>query len=186
MAPSSITRRDLLVPALVMVLVFVVLNTLMLVATGGYLARAHWFVLVVSVGIVTGILFWTLTPGSTGEVNLPELGIRLCGGAAIGAAFMLLAWYLTSPAKNEAVIPLSATLPPDIEMVNLSTEAIATLGEVRTLGGRRMIYVQFSDEAEAGTILVRHLNTDLVEFVEREYRVTRDGRLELIEDEGGD
>ncbi len=63
--------------------------------TGGlYLGMHERMLFLTGVALLTGTVFWIVTPGS-GQVSIRQLGIRLGGGAAIGAAFMLLANQLT-------------------------------------------------------------------------------------------
>lgn len=77
------------------------------ISTHGYIAgRQDWLLLLVGVALVTGMVFWLITPGAEGELNLTQLGLKLTGGAAIGAGFMLLAWELTKTSPTTVIVPL--------------------------------------------------------------------------------
>ena len=85
----------------------------MVSALGGHLAPAHWALLYVGIALVTGIAFWTIT-GSTGQVtlNVAQVALRLGGGAAIGAAFMLIAYSLVATNDPYVIVPLRRRRPP--------------------------------------------------------------------------
>src|SRR5262245_1935824 len=121
---------------LLLAAIILFLEFLVFYSTGGRLARAHWVVLYVGVAVFTGVVFWLVTPGSTGSLKFAALGIKLGGGAAIGAAFMLLAWKLSAPTSSSIVVPVPSEIPSDFTIKNLSPTDLSDLGEVRTLGGR--------------------------------------------------
>lgn len=66
---------------------------------------AYWILLYVGVALLTGLLFWTFTPGGTATADLKQIGIRLTGGAAVGLAFMLVAAWLT-PTPSVMIVEL--------------------------------------------------------------------------------
>ncbi len=86
-----------------LILIILALETALFLTKEGDLDKAEWVVLYVGVALVTGIAFWILTPGSTGEVTVEHLGIRLGGGAAIGAAFVLLSNFVSEEPPNHRV-----------------------------------------------------------------------------------
>jgi hypothetical protein len=88
-----------------LILIILALETALFRSKEGDLDKAEWVVLYVGVALVTGIAFWILTPGSTGEVTVEHLGIKLGGGAAIGAAFMLLSNFVSEEPPNYRVFP---------------------------------------------------------------------------------
>ncbi len=70
-------------------------------------ARVAWFVVYAIVALVSGICFYYFTGGQDSKVTIPALGIRLSGGAAVGAALILLInSLLGSPLPSRVVIPL--------------------------------------------------------------------------------
>ena len=166
--------------ALGVVGVIVLLLTVMLAMTGGELLRSHWVVLYVGVALVSGILFWVLTPGSSGEVDLKELGIKLGGGAAIGQAFMLLAWTLTRNQDQDFVVPIPADVPEKVQLKNLTTAALSDVGEVRTTGGRRFLYVEFRPGQEVGRVSLIYPDPPNESFIARTFEVTTGGAITEI------
>ena len=86
-----------------LILIILALETALFLTKEGDLDKAGWVVLYVGVALVTGIAFWILTPGSTGEVTVEHLGIRLGGGAAIGAAFILLSNFVSEEPPTHRV-----------------------------------------------------------------------------------
>lgn len=89
-----------------LILIILALETALFLSKEGDLDKAEWVVLYVGVALVTGIAFWILTPGSTGEVTVEHLGIRLGGGAAIGATFILLSNFVSEDPPNYRVFPV--------------------------------------------------------------------------------
>jgi hypothetical protein len=159
-------------PGLATVFVFVALEVLMLVSTRGELTRAFWVVLYVGVGIVTGVLFWILTPGSTGEFNFKGV-LKLTGGAAIGAAFMYLAYWLTIPTSTEVIAPFPSDIPQGQDInIKATSDAIADVGEVRTTGQRKLIYAKLQDGQDSGTLEIKFPDAGKEKtFVTKSYRV---------------
>ncbi len=161
----------------------IALEAIMIWATGGRLRQAHEVALYIGVALITGIAFWLFTPGSTGELNLPELGIKLGGGAAIGAIFMLLASWLTSPAIQHVVVPVPAEIPQQFTMHNLSPDSIRELGELRTVSGNRFLFAEFWAKEEEGAFQLTHLSNEGAAFKNPTYRIGLDGVLQRQNDE---
>lgn len=173
------SHQPLLIPGLLVVFVIVILEAIMLWGTSGRLTRAYEIVLYIGVAIVTGVLFWLLTPGSQGELNFTQLGIRLGGGAAIGASFMLLAWYLTDQDTNHVVVPVPPGVPAEFNIENQTPNGLADVGEVRSVSGRHYLYVEFQPGQDQGDLSLKYLNPN-EGFITSSYRVTRDGVISKI------
>jgi hypothetical protein len=169
---TTLTFLGLLVVAVIVALVGV-----MLWSTQGVLTRAHEIVLFVSVAIVTGVLFWILTPGSSGQLTVKQLGIRLGGGAGIGASFMLLAWWLTASTANTTVVPVPFQIPTDFTIENISPEHLADVGELRTVSKRRFIYAEFRPGHNAGVLRLKYLKPLGGGFEMSTFTVTLAGEL---------
>ena len=154
----------------------------MFVATDGILLETHRMVLYVTIALVTGTLFWILTPGATGEVDLKEIGVKLTGGAGIGAGFMVLACWLASTNVTHIVVPIPADIPRDVAITNLTPDSIADVGEVRTVVDRRYIYVEFVPGHDTGRIQVERATVSAggVTFPKSAYSVFLSGKIGLI------
>ena len=160
-------------PGLVLILVLLTLAAWLLVGTGGHLLRAHWIALCVIVALVSGIAFWALTPGATGTVDIVQLGVRLTGGAGIGAAFLLLAWWLTSdPPPNARVVSVK-NFPALVVDGERSTPGIT----VRRIARERdQLLVLFAENTDEGDFYTWYPNSDS-ERVYLRHRVYRTGDL---------
>jgi ABC-type transport system involved in multi-copper enzyme maturation permease subunit len=116
--------------ACIILLIIIGLLTVLLVVTGGNLNDALWYVLYIGLALITGIAFWIIAPGGTGEVTIPVLGIKLVGSAATGAAFIIL-MHSFLPPRDYAIITLpekhqdKSFIPKDndsVELTEISTE----------------------------------------------------------------
>jgi len=168
---------DVIKLGMAVVFVIIALEVLMLAFTRGQLTRAYEIALYIGIAIVTGVIFWLLTPGSTGELELKKLGIKLGGGAAIGAIFMILAHQLTVRETNYVVLPIPAQIHREFTIKNLSPGDISNVGQVRTITHKRLLFVEFRPGKEAGTIRLKYFRTNDSKFEEPVYRVTLKGEL---------
>lgn len=98
-------QRSSLIPAFTLVFGLIGLLGVLYWAEDGYPSALGWVFAYVGVALITGIAFWALT-GSTGDLTLPQIGLRLGGGAAIGAGFMLLAHSLTPQTDRDRLIEI--------------------------------------------------------------------------------
>jgi hypothetical protein len=147
-------------------------------ATDGHLTRAQYIALYSGVAIVTGLLFWQLCPGSTGELNLKQHGIRLTGAAGIGACFILLVYFLTKPEVNYTVVPVPFTIAQDFTIENLSPNDLSDVGKVCTISDSRyLLYAKFRPGHERGDIRIKHLEDGASVFSTSKYQITLDGEL---------
>ena len=163
--------------ALLVVFVILALIVAMIWSTEGDLSRAHMILLYVGVAIITGILFWHFTPGSTGQFDLKQLGIRLGGGAAIGASFMVLAWWLTVPETTTALVFIPTTIPDDFKIENISPEKLADLGKVHTKSRRNFIFADFRAGHESALIRLTYLNIENNQFLTPVFKILLTGQL---------
>lgn len=174
---NAIMHKRLLRHGLFIVILLIIAVAIMLIVTGGHLNRAFEIVLYICVALVTGILFWLFTPGSTGDLDFKKLGIKLGGGAAIGASFMLLAWYLTEPNLNYVVIPKPSYIPQEFTIINQSSQEINDVGEVRTKGGKQYLYIEFRDGKDEGIIDLNYLKNGNITFAKSQFKATIKGEL---------
>ena len=147
------TKRLILINGIILLFVLIGLVVLLLYVTDGIFYPGHWVAFYVAIALVSGIAFWFFTAGSTGEFTNKSLGIRLGGGAGIGAAFMVLAHFLT-PTEP----------PPNIRIVDVRVEGISDvfytshseeLGKVTRLDGARFL-VEFKEGENQGHFVVRY------------------------------
>ena len=131
---------------IVLVFVLVGLVGLMIWRTGGALTRAHWFVLLVSVAMVAGLGFWLWT-GSSGSFSVA--GLKLGGGAAVGAAFMYLAWKLVGTRGDHGYTVVSLPFPRGD--IDLSWSDQIVLAQFLKDG---RLFVEFRQGHERGEIRV--------------------------------
>lgn len=148
-----------------------------------------WVFFYVLVALLTGVLFWTVTPGSTGEVTVQQLGIRLGGGAAIGAAFMLLAHWLTPapppPASDVALVSLnlpdSVRTSPVLKVANFDEASFSHEPVLLPCAGtKRQALVQFKEGASEGWFRVSAV-VPPGKRISVEYTVSRGGEAQQSE-----
>ena len=156
------------------VLVIVSLLAGLMGSTKGRLNQAQWFVLCVGTALVAGILFWSLTE-STGELTFEKAGIKLGGGAAIGGAFMLLAWQLASSQRIQR-------FTQSFVIVNLPEKAITSTTYIPDHSPDILIYplpdgkrvlVEFREGINEGWFVTEHLSKDAKEWVPIRHPVRR-------------
>jgi hypothetical protein len=154
------------------------------VATQGqFRGRGDQILLLIGVALVTGVAFWLITR-SQGELNLPQLGIRLVGGAGIGAGFMYLAWKLTSPADTHVIVQLRSHTP----LTRVSDYDAATIKDVTILRHRQeapsdRALVEFQEGKERGRFTTLHLVGS--KQVPTVYEVTTSGLVDSPGTKGG-
>jgi hypothetical protein len=171
-ARKSVRRRKDL-PAYVISGVIVALIVLMMATTGGYLTRAQWVLLYVGIALVTGVLFWTITT-SEAEFTATKLGIKLGGGAAIGACFMALANRITAESASSVIIPLAT------EDALLGPRIIETDPGVapEILNDKRRVLTEFRTAKGKGWFIIKALSDDAKGWRWVKYDVTAEGKVE--------
>ncbi|HLN29974.1 MAG TPA: hypothetical protein VK395_19690 [Gemmataceae bacterium] len=142
------------------------------ISTHGFIAgRQDWVLLLIGVALVTGMVFWLVTPGAEGELNLAHLGLKLTGGAAIGAGFMLIAWGLTKISPTTVIVALDQDSLANRPVVRgLDTENIDLAYQLPD----QRVLVEFKDGKEHGWFKTEHLEVG-GKLVYLTYKVTRAG-----------
>jgi hypothetical protein len=101
------------------------------------------------------------------------------GGIAVMVIILgLLYWFYVSPANallNEVVLPLPVGITRDFTIENLSPQAIADVGEVRTLGNKRLMFVEFRPGRSSGFVRLTYPKDS--EFETSTYEVKIGGEL---------
>jgi hypothetical protein len=170
---------------LILVLLFVHRS----VVTGFCYQVPDYTFLFVGVALITGIVFWVCT-GSSGVLTVKELGLRLGGGAAIGAGFMLLAFSLIrqlaiTPPPAVVEVELSAAEADNQQFLKVSKVSGELEPHLRRDG--RVVFVKFTGCCTDGTIVSEYV-AEAVEEEVRTVKVTRrvwrGGRSEITKREG--
>lgn len=142
-------------------------------ATDGTFLPSHWVALYVAIAIVTGVLFWNFTT-TDADVSLPALGIRLGGGAAVGAAFMILAHWLTPGAAMFRIVDIQ------FEGVDsFSYQGERDLRRVEPLNKETEFLVEFQESVDEGYFEVHFLKEGQPHRGRQTVR--RDGPLQALE-----
>lgn len=154
---SSDPRVRLLVIRSAISFLFVCLGilTALYVSNGGNFLPAHWVALKVGVALITGIAFWTFT-ASSGEFTWKDWGLKLGGGAAVGAAFMILAHYITpdmSPANRIVEVPV----PADARVTAIAGTGVNAVTSLQKDG---RFLVEFTEGNDRGEIHLNYLGTE--------------------------
>lgn len=157
---------------LVILGVITALVVVLFATSDGYLNRAGWVLLYVGVGLISGIAFWLATPGATGEVDLKKIGVKLGGGAGIGAGFMLLADFLAATPPRHVIVEI----PEGNRNPTFSIYEADSGIEVTEISGQRLL-VEFKGDQEAGWFRAEQLAPGARGFSKYECEVTRAGRI---------
>ncbi len=171
-------RVAVFVAGLIMVAILLGMVVALFHVSHGFFSPGYWVGFYVSVALVTGIAFWTLT-GSTGEYTNAKLGIRLGGGAAIGASFMVLAHWLTpnNPLPSFRIVPTSVPAN-DLSYYDHDEH----VKEATRLGQSKRFLVEFNEGENEGAFSVSYIATDGIHIrtfsVPRVGTVTNNDRLE--------
>ena len=141
-----------------LIVIVLVLLAILLVYRADSFSRPHWVSLYAGIAVVTGLAFWIYAPGSTGEVTVKELGIKLGGGAAVGAAFMLLAWWLT-PLTEVLIVDVPDSVKGIASRFAIENSSPGLRAEL--LDGNNRILVEFSENRAEGRIHLVYFTKDL-------------------------
>lgn len=128
----------------------------MLYATQGWMNKGYGLAFFTAIALVTGLLFWTLTPSPFGgdSVHWKDLGFRLGGGAAIGLVFAYVGWQMVPP-DSEYVV---ASLPLDVGETALRARAGEGVKWVEVLVSSRRLVVELEPRRKSGTVVLRWLD----------------------------
>ena len=161
----------------VFLFILVALLVWLRIATEGFASNLDWVLFYVGIALVTGIAFWVYTPGSQGTLNLPQFGIHLGGGAAIGASFMLLAVLFVPKADPDVVVALPEQVrSPTVKVLKYDHEKLVTVSMIPKLPGN--VFVRFHDGEEQGWFWTWDVQPG--KQVETKYSVTRSGRIQFV------
>ncbi len=125
----------------------------------------HYLLLFTGIALTSGILFWILTPGSSGQLNNERLGIKLGGGAGIGAAMMALSLWgyaeFVESDRNYVLFPLPDRIQEPFSINVEDRRLIAEIAQVK-IDGDSYIYIEFQNEAitggEAASFTISYVN----------------------------
>jgi hypothetical protein len=175
-AGSSVSPRLVFAGGMGLILLIIGLLAWMVTALGGRLAPAHWSLLYVGIALVTGIAFWTLTT-STGEVTLTreQVALKLGGGAAIGAAFMYMAYWFNSGGDPYVVVPLASS-GTSANAVAISDFDRGNLDPPYLIRELRQVLVEFKEGKKDGWYTTKHPEPPN-KMVYLTYHVTRLGMV---------
>jgi hypothetical protein len=139
------------IAALVVVAILVFAMGCMLVATDGLMNRGYGVAFFICSALIAGIAFWTLSPGARqgNAFNLRVLGIRLGGGAAIGASFALLAWTVVPSDSTFVVQRLNGE--GDVTITELGDGA----RDAAYVAARKWLVVEMEPGADTASVSVR-------------------------------
>lgn len=149
--------------------------------------ESRFLVLVVlSFGAATSAGFLGGAATARGKIPLPgtlknTFAISTAGGVAVLLILLLVGYYLyVKPAGfagSQVVLILPPGAPRDFTIENLSPERIVDVGEVRTVGNRQFLYVEFLPGKSSGDIRLTYLKKSGPGFENVVYEVKADGQL---------
>lgn len=161
--PTSSTKPASIAVGIAVLLILIGLTVVLFRYARDRFYPQYWVAFYVSVALITGLSFWLLTAGATGEYTNSRLGLRLGGGAGIGACFMVLARVLTPspPLLGERVIKIQVNAAGHIFP---ATPAPAWSKEIREVlildeNGSRAL-VLFEDGQMEGDIFLQYYKSD--------------------------
>lgn len=117
-------------------------------------------IVVLALGAAMSAAFLGGTAAIHGKLPFPAMRdnpiiFSTAGGIAVLLIVLLFGYFLyVKPATklNYVVVPLPQQIPVDFSVKNNSTDSIADIGEVRTNGNRRFLYVEFRQNKKNGRI----------------------------------
>jgi hypothetical protein len=150
-------------------------------------AESRFLVLVVlSFGAATSAGFLGGAATARGKIPLPgtlknTFAVSTAGGVAVLLILLLVGYYLyvepAAHARSQVVLTLPPGAPRDFTIENLSPEKIVDVGEVRSVGNRQFLYVEFLPGKSSGDVRLTYLKNSGPGFESVVYEVKSDGRL---------
>jgi len=149
-------------------------------------ANARFFVIaVLSLGSATSAGFLGGAAVIHGKfrsqvIQKNPIAFSAAGGIAVLLIVLLFGYFLyPKPATrlNYVVVPIPSQIPTDFTVKNLSTNRIADIGEVRTNGNKRFLYVEFRQGEENGDIRISFPKIPGPGFETPEFQVDLNGTL---------
>lgn len=150
--------------------------------------ESRFLVLVVlSFGAATSAGFLGGAATARGMIPLPgtlknTFAVSTAGGVAVLLILLLVGYYLyvkpaAAHARSQVVLTLPQGAPRDFTIENLSPEKIVDVGEVRTVGNRQFLYVEFLLGKSSGDVRLTYLKNSGSGFENVVYEVKADGRV---------
>jgi hypothetical protein len=143
-------------------------------------------VVVLSFGAATSVSFLGGAATAQGKIPLPgspknTFAVTTAGGVAVLLILLLVGYYLyvtpASQVRSQLVVTLPAGAPREFTIENLSPEKIVDVGEVRTVGNRQFLYVEFLPGKSSGNVRLTSLRDSGPGFENVVYEIRSDGRL---------
>lgn len=158
--------------ACVVALVIVVAVGWMLARTGGWMNKGYGIAFFVATALVTGIVFWTLTPAPSSASVWTSPGVRLGGGAAIGLVFALTAWQKIPDDGTFVIVPIPSYIEGDVKV-----RADEGVRSAELLPASRRLVVELEPRRSEGFIRMNWLHNETPPVLSRRFRVERKGVL---------
>lgn len=154
------------------VLVLIGLVVAMVSSGEGMLERSEWVLLYTAIAMISGVTFWFVSPDGQQSFDMKEMGIKLSGGAAVGASFMLLAYFITPPPVLQRY-----SFPEDIS--NSYVVSLVSAGNgvdiLHVDEDRKSLIVEFKEGVSEEKIRFKHaLGLELLDAC---YLIYRKGRI---------
>ena len=150
-------------------------------------AESRFLVLVVlSFGAAMSVGFLSGAAVATGRIPLPgnlnnAMAVSTSGGIAVLVILLLVGYHLYvkpgAPVGGRVVLALPAGIPREFTIENLSPEAIYDAGEVRTVGNKQLLYVEFVAGKAAGALRITSLKNSGPGFESVIYEISKDGSI---------
>ncbi len=164
---------------------------LVIIAIFGHIvpSNARFLVIVVlALGAAMSAGFLGGAAAIQGKIPIPfvqkhPLVFSAGGGIAFFLIVLLLGCYLyVNPATRQhyVVIPLPGNIPIEFKIENLSTQQIADIGKVRTIGNNHFLYVEFRRNEDNGFVRLMYPKTPGPGFETSKIRVQLNGEHTLI------
>jgi hypothetical protein len=116
-----------------------------------------------------------------GKIPFTPIAVSTTGGVAVLVIVLLLGYYLyvkpTSPAGSQIVVATPSWVPRDFTIDNLSPDSVADVGQVRTIGNRQFLYVEFIPGKPSGRLRLTYLGGSGPGLERAVYLVKTDGEL---------
>ena len=150
-------------------------------------AESRFLVLVVlSFGAAMSVGFISGAAVAKGNIPLPGplnhvIAVSTSGGIAVLVILLLVGYYLyvrpEPPVRSSLVLVLPAGIPREFTIDNLSPESISDAGEVRTIGNKQLLYVEFVSGKAAGELRITSLKNSGPGFENVIYKISKDGSV---------
>ena len=175
---DQVSPRVLFLSGAVFLVLLAVIGVALYAHTRGLPTEAGWLILYTCIGLFAGVAFCLFTPGSTGEFTMKRLGIKLGGGAAIGAAFMVLGYQLATrcgEAPPHVVVEVENL--SDVDYVPIVSRSRGVSNVHHVLEDKACLLVKFDERSTCGGFETKQWDPSAQAFRTVEYTVDRSGKL---------